>query len=133
MYSGCSGPGARDVRGPWGGVRGTWVYSSLGKRGVRGAWAAQAHARGVGLGARDVRVEGCSRFDMPWGKACFTVMVVHDCHGQSALDRSFCTRLLSIFCLKEPGSECSRSILAMTNVHNQWWTAQSSLLTSVAS
>ncbi len=35
-----------------------------------------------------------------------------------ALDQSFCTRLSSIFCLKEPGSERSRSILAMTNVHD---------------
>ncbi len=47
-------------------------------------------------------------------------MVVHDCHGQSAPDRSFCKRLSIIFCLKEPGSERSRSILAMTNVHDQW-------------
>ncbi len=47
-----------------------------------------------------------------------SALVVHDCHGQSAPDRSFCTRLSSIFCLKEPVSERSRSILAMANVHN---------------
>ena len=47
-----------------------------------------------------------------------TRLVVHICHGQSALDRSFCTRLSSIFCLKDPGPGRSRSILAMTNVHD---------------
>ena len=46
-------------------------------------------------------------------------VVMHVCHGQSALDRSFCTRLPSIFCSKEPGLERSRSILAITNMHDQ--------------
>ncbi len=40
-------------------------------------------------------------------------------------NRSFCTRLSSIFCLKELGPEGSRSILAMTNVHDHWATAWS--------
>ena len=50
----------------------------------------------------------------------FSILVVHGCHGQSVPDRSFCTQLSSIFCLKEPRSERSRSILAITNVHDHW-------------
>ena len=49
-----------------------------------------------------------------------TIMVMHVCHGQSAVDRPFWTQLSSISCLKEPVAEHSRSIMAMTNMHDQW-------------